>query len=143
MAKDLVVTSRIIIPAQELRFTYARSGGPGGQNVNKVSSKAILRWNVTESSALSEAARKRFIAQNKNRLNDRGEIVISSERYRDQPKNATDCLAKLRALLRTAATPPKKRVPTKAPRAAKESRLKTKRERAEKKSRRREPDLSD
>lgn len=143
MGKDLVVTSRLVVPAAELRFSFARSGGPGGQNVNKVSSKAVLRWNVTSSAAIPDSIRSRFLAQYQNRINEKGDLVVTSERYRDQPRNVADCLAKLRDMLRTAATPPRRRIPTKTPQAVKESRLRTKRETAERKSRRRPPPAAD
>ena len=139
MRKDLVVTSRLVVPALELRFSFARSGGPGGQNVNKVNSKAVLRWNVKSSASISESIRSRFLVQQRNRVNDEGDLVLTSERYRDQLRNVADCLAKLRDMIRAAATPPRRRIPTKTPRGVKESRLRTKRETAEKKSRRRPP----
>ena len=143
MAKDIVVTSRLKIPAAELQFTFARSGGPGGQNVNKVNSKAVLRWNAVESVSLPDSVRQRFQTRYANRVNDRGELVLSSDRYRDQGRNVTDCLSKLREMLRAVAAPPPRRIPTKTPKGAKESRLRTKRETAEKKSRRRPPPVGE
>lgn len=143
VAKDVVVTSRLTIPAAELAFSFARSSGPGGQNVNKVNSKAVLRWNVGASSALSEAVRERFQRKYGTRVNEKGELVLSSDRYRDQGRNVTDCLSKLREMLRAVAAPPRRRIPTKTPKGAKESRLRTKREVSEKKSRRRPPDSAE
>jgi ribosome-associated protein len=143
VVKDLVVTSRLILPGQELQFSFARSGGPGGQNVNKVNSKAVLRWNVKSSASLPESIRSRFLARNKNRVSEDGIFVLTSERYRDQGRNVADCLAKLRDLLREAATPPRRRIPTKLPRAVKESRLRSKRQTSERKSNRRLPPESE
>ena len=76
----LVVNSRIRIPPAELEFTYARSSGPGGQNVNKVSSKALLRWNVTGSPSLPADVRERFLKKNTSRLTTEGDILITSQR---------------------------------------------------------------
>ncbi|MEX2187670.1 MAG: alternative ribosome rescue aminoacyl-tRNA hydrolase ArfB [Pirellulales bacterium] len=129
----LVVNSRIAIPDQELSFTYARSSGPGGQNVNKVNSKAVLRWSLVANTSVPEDVRTRFSAKYRSRITVDGEIVISSERYRDQGRNTADCLDKLRAMLEAVATPPKKRRPTKPSRASRERRLKSKTEQSEKK----------
>ena len=69
----------ISIPLAEIHFTYARSGGPGGQNVNKVASKAILRWHPSASTSLPADVKTRFLARVRNRLNAKGELVISSD----------------------------------------------------------------
>ena len=135
----LVVKEGIAIPLTEFEFTFMRSSGPGGQNVNKVNSKARLRWPVAASPSLDEAVKRRFLAKNARRLTSEGELILTSQRYRDQPKNVADCLEKLRELLLAAASPPKRRRKTKPSRAAKERRLKGKRERSERKERRRPP----
>lgn len=133
----LVINSRIQIPLEEFRFTYARSSGPGGQNVNKVNSKAVLRWAVTESPSLPVDVRSRLLTRIASQLTNEGELVISSDRYRDQPRNREDCLEKVRTMLRAVATPPKKRRPTKPSRASKERRLKSKQTQSQKKQQRR------
>lgn len=135
----LVVKEGLAIPLSEFEFTFMRSSGPGGQNVNKVNSKARLRWPVAASPSLDEGIRRRFLAKNARRLTSEGELIITSQRYRDQPKNVADCLEKLRELLLEAASPPKRRRKTKPSRASKERRLKGKRERSQKKERRRPP----
>jgi ribosome-associated protein len=142
VAATLRVNAQISVPRSELRFSFVRSSGPGGQNVNKVASKAVLRWAVQRSPALPDSVRARFIAQNRRRINDRGELILSSQRYRDQPKNIEDCLAKLRALISSAAIVPRARKKTRVPKAALESRLRQKRVTSEKK-RRRAPPLSE
>ena len=129
----LRVNSRIIIPQSELRFSFVRSSGPGGQNVNKVNSKAQLRWSVTRSESLPEDVRGRVLSRYARRINDRGEIVLTSQRYRDQARNIGDCLTKLREMLAAVATPPKRRKKTRPPKSASESRLRDKRAKAEKK----------
>jgi ribosome-associated protein len=133
------VNAEIAIPRSELRFSFIRSSGPGGQNVNKVASKAVLRWPVARSAALAESVRQRFINRYGRRINERGELLITSQRYRDQAKNIDDCLAKLRELILSVATPPRPRKKTRLPRAAKEARLTDKRAASEKKRRRRPP----
>jgi ribosome-associated protein len=139
-ASSLVrINAEISIPRKELRFSFVRSSGPGGQNVNKVASKAALRWAVTKSASLPESVRNRFVDRYGRRINDRGELLITSDRFRDQAKNIEDCLAKLRDLVLSVARAPRPRKKTRVPRAAKEARLSEKRVAAEKKRRRRPP----
>ena len=83
----LEVTARIQIPDDEFHWSFARSGGPGGQNVNKVASKAILHWNVQDTLCLPVDVKQRFLTQQHTRINAEGELVLSSEKYRDQPRN--------------------------------------------------------
>ena len=99
MARELPVTAEIIIPAAELAWSFTRSSGPGGQNVNKVSSKAILRWKPAESAVISFAWRRRFTERFGNRINDRGEVVIDCGTSRDQSANIAECLDRLRGWL--------------------------------------------
>jgi ribosome-associated protein len=129
----LVVNSRITIPDDELRFSYVRSSGPGGQNVNKVNSKAVLRWSVAANTSVPEDVRGRFVAKYQARLTVDGEIIVTSDRYRDQGRNTEDCREKLRELLLAVAVPPKKRRPTKPTKGARERRLKSKSEQSAKK----------
>lgn len=143
MARDLVVNSRITIPHRELRFSFARSSGPGGQNVNKLNTKAVLRWVPRESVALSEAVLGRFLSQSANRLTEQGEIVLSSDRYRTQGRNIEDCLGRLKALINVAAVPPTIRRITRKPRRANEARLKNKRATSQKKTNRQSGGMQD
>ena len=135
----LDVTARIRIPLSELRFTYARSSGPGGQNVNKVNTKVTVHWPVKTSPSLPEDVRGRFVSRFHRRINKLGELVIYSQRYRDQERNHSDCLDKLRAMLQEVATAPKSRKATRPSRGSKERRLREKKSRSETKSRRRPP----
>ena len=112
----LEVTPRVRIPAWEIRLSYAASGGPGGQNVNKVASKAVLHWSPSASSALSPAEKAYAIPRLRSRLSTDGELVLSADRNRDQPRNVEDVLARLVEVLREALhrdPPRKKSRPTK------------------------------
>lgn len=123
----------IVVPVRELAFQFARSGGAGGQNVNKVSSKAILRWRPGASPSLPPGVRARFLARFGSRLTAEGELVIASDRYRDQPRNVADCVEKLHAMLAEVETPPKRRRPTKPSRAAQARRVDAKKREGRKK----------
>jgi len=93
----MLIDDSITIPDEELKFTFSRSSGPGGQNVNKVNSKATLHWNVVETLCLPEDVRQRFRTQFKTRISQAGDVVLYSQQYRDQPKNVEPCLEQLRA----------------------------------------------
>ena len=121
----------IFIPAEALDWQFARSSGPGGQHVNRTSSKALLRYNARQSPHLPENVRRRFLDREKSRLTRDGEIIITSQRHRDQPKNIADCLAKLSLMLERALVEPKVRRRTKKPRSAIAKRLTGKRLRSE------------
>jgi ribosome-associated protein len=142
-ATVLSVTPAVQIPLSEFEFTYARSSGPGGQNVNKVNSKATLRWNLIGSPSLPEAVRQRFLKRYGSRVTSEGELLITSQRYRDQPRNIEDCLEKLRELLALAAVPPTPRKKTKPTRGSKERRLRDKRVQTTRKEQRRRPRLEE
>jgi ribosome-associated protein len=129
----LVVTPRLKIPLDEFRFTFSRSGGPGGQNVNKVNSKATLRWQARGSPSLSAEVRARMESRYRRRITEQGELLITSQRFRDAGRNAADCLDKLRELLMDIAVGPKVRKPTRPTRASNARRLDGKRQRQRKK----------
>lgn len=112
------------IAYSELHFEFARSGGPGGQHVNKTNSAAILRWNVFATWTFSEDQKARLYK--KLKINQEGEVVIRSEEYRDQEKNKKRCLEKLDEAIDKALFVPKKRKATKPSRAQKEKRIKAK-----------------
>jgi ribosome-associated protein len=127
------------IPLRELDFTFARSSGPGGQNVNKTETKATLRWAVASSSSLPVDVRARFLRAFATRITTQGELVLSSQRHRDRLRNVDDCLEKLAAMLRQVATPRRKRRPTRPSRGAVERRITEKKRQSSAKRERRRP----
>jgi ribosome-associated protein len=110
----LEVHPHLRIPETEFVWSYVRSGGPGGQNVNKVASKAVLRWDVASSPSLPADVKARLRAREANRITAEGELVLTSQRYRDQERNRQDCLDKLREMIARAAA---RRRPGCAPRS--------------------------
>lgn len=137
----LDIDQKLQIPDSELSFSFARSSGPGGQNVNKTNSKAVLVWDFKVNSSMPTAMRLRFLAKYRARVTEDGTIVIASDKYRDQKRNMDDCLEKLAAMLREILIPPKKRRATKPGKGAIERRLKAKKSDATKKQNRRRVDF--
>lgn len=127
----------LLIPAGALEWQFARSGGPGGQHVNRTSSKALLRFDALRSPHLPDDVRRRLLQRERARLTGDGAILISSQRHRDQSRNVADCLEKLAELLERALIVPKTRRGSTTPRAAKAKRLESKHRRSETKRLRR------
>ena len=123
----------VTVPERELEWSAVRSSGPGGQNVNKVSSKVELRFDFETSGSLSAAAKARLRALAKNRLDADGRILIVSQVTRNQPKNLQDARERLVELIAAALVVPKKRRPTKPSKAMKAARLNNKRVKSAKK----------
>ena len=126
----LQITPTLEIPDSELVERFVRSAGPGGQNVNKVSTAGELRFDVARSPSLPEAVRARLLARRDRRLTDDGVLVLSAQRFRTQERNREDARERLGALIAAATVAPKKRIATKPTKGAKERRLGAKRERA-------------
>ncbi len=139
----LVVTRSLRVPRAEFEVTYTHSSGPGGQNVNKVATKARLRWNVVGSPSITDAVRERFLQSYGSRLTNDGDLLLTSQKHRTREKNARDCLERLREMLRAVATPPRKRKKTKPSRRAVQRRLDEKRRKSDRKKQRRRPRRDD
>ncbi len=127
----LTITSTLTIPDEELRFSFSRSSGPGGQNVNKVNSKATLHFSVRHSASLSPGMRERFGQKFGSRLTNDGDVVITSQESRDQPKNVDSCLEKLRQMILEVLHPPKKRRATKPSKGSQRRRVEAKKRRSQ------------
>jgi ribosome-associated protein len=138
----LEINAAIRIPDSELEWTFVRSSGPGGQNVNKVASKAVLRWHLAASASLPDEVKTRLCRLQQKRITNEGDLVLTSQRYRDQGSNVADCLEKLRGYVLQATLVPKVRRPSRPTRGSREARLKEKRHRSTAKGRRR-PSLDD
>lgn len=126
MADPIVITPRIAIDASELEESFVRSAGPGGQNVNKVSSAVQLRFDLTNSPNIPEAMKRRVAVLAGKRLTKAGVLVITANSHRDQPMNRADAQARLVALLQEGAVVPKFRVATRPTLASKRRRLQAK-----------------
>jgi ribosome-associated protein len=135
----LYVNERITIPEAELHWSYSRAGGPGGQNVNKVASKATLRWNMLASLATSALVKSRLTKSHPSLVTTEGEVLITSQEYRDQERNRERCLEKLRDIVLAASTPPKPRFKTKPTKASQRRRLDDKKQQSTKKAHRATP----
>jgi ribosome-associated protein len=126
----LEISPNLTIPDDELVERFVRASGPGGQNVNKVSSAVELRFDAAGSPSLPEDLRARLLARRDRRITDGGVVVISAQRFRTQDRNREDARERLAALIVAAMHVPKKRIATKPSRGAKERRLGAKRERS-------------
>jgi ribosome-associated protein len=118
------------VPEGEFTLEYVRSSGPGGQNVNKTATKAVLRWSVVDSASVPADVKARFLARWASRITLRGEVIVASDRYRDQPRNTADCVAKLDAMVQAVAVAPRVRRPTRPGPAAQDRRVRVKKRRA-------------
>lgn len=131
------INSKLEIPEEQLEWSFARSSGPGGQNVNKVNSKATLRWKPAEG-MLTRAVWRRFQKEAKRYLTTENEVVIQSQEHRDRSQNIESCRTKLRNMLRSALVPPKQRIATRPTLASRRRRLDNKRKKSEKKQMRKD-----
>ncbi len=131
------------IPESELEFRFFRSGGPGGQNVNKVSTAVQMRFDARNSPSLTEPVRARLMKLAGSRLTLDGVILISAVRFRTQERNRADAIARLQAMVDQASVAPTYRVPTRPTRASKERRLDGKAKRSTIKSGRGRPGSDD
>lgn len=130
----IFVTRSISLPEEELQFRFVRASGPGGQNVNKVSSAVELRFDAWRSPSLPDPVRSRLLALAGRRVTNDGVIVIDAQRHRTQERNRADAIERLVELIRQATVVPRVRRPTKPTRGSQERRIAAKKKRSEHKS---------
>ncbi len=139
-AEGLRVTARLVLPRREIALEAARSGGPGGQNVNRTASKVVLRFDVRGSPSLSETQRARLLERLASRLTSGGEIVLHASRHRQRLQNEKDALERLATILREGLRQERVRRTTRPTRGSVERRLRAKERRGALKRRRRGED---
>jgi len=130
----LRITPTCWLDSSEIMFTFVRSPGPGGQNVNKLATAALLRLNIASSASLPEPIRTRLLQILSHRLTQDGDLIIKASRFRTQERNRQDALDRLVHLLHHAAIPPKPRKKTKPTRSSIQERLNTKKKQGKRKS---------
>ena len=138
--KDLWIRGRLTIPASELRETASRSGGPGGQHVNKANTRVTLHWSLAESGALTSEERRRLRSRLRDRVTRAGNLVVHASRHRSRARNRELARERLAELVREALRTERKRVPTRESASSKRRTLDAKRRRSEKKRGRRRVD---
>lgn len=126
----IVINSRLSLPDDAVKFTFSRSGGPGGQNVNKVSTRATLWFDISGSPYLSDSQKERVIQRLGNRVSKEGVVQVVSMQFRTQKANREDALRRFSALLAASLYEKPRRKKTGVPRRAKESRLQSKKRRS-------------
>lgn len=126
MKNDVPIKNGIVIPAHELDITASRSGGAGGQNVQKTSTRITVRWNVKNTNALTPEQKERVMHKLQARLTVEGDLIIHNSVSRSQEQNKRLALGNLAQVVAKALHVPKKRMKTRVTKAAKESRLKAK-----------------
>lgn len=126
MKNDLFIKSNITIPEDELEITASRSGGAGGQHVNKTDTKITVRWNIKNSNALADEQKQLIFDNLQSRITLDGDLIVHNSESRSQQQNKKNALNNLTAIIRNALHVRKKRIATKISKSLKEARLKSK-----------------
>jgi ribosome-associated protein len=126
MSDGIFIKDGIIIPESEIEITASRSGGPGGQNVNKTSTRITVRWNIKNSTALSIEEKERVMQKLSSKISGEGDLIINNSASRSQDQNKKNALENLAAEIAKALIIPKKRTKTRISKSSKEARLHTK-----------------
>ena len=138
--EPLRVNARWVIPAEELAVSFARAGGPGGQNVNKVATKVVLRFDLESSESVGDVRRARLRERLASRLTKEGVLLLHASRFRERARNLEDARERLSELLRAGLQVPRARKATRPTRSSKRRRLEAKRRKGARKRERRGPD---
>jgi len=107
--RRFILPKDVYLPLDRISFNFARSSGPGGQNVNKLNTKSEARFHVDSADWIEPEVRKRIHEYHGNRVNKDGELIVTSQEHRTQMRNKDDCITKLRELIAEASVPPKDR----------------------------------
>jgi ribosome-associated protein len=137
--QSIAVTDILSVPSDEIHFTFVHASGPGGQNVNKVATAAVLRFDIRNNTSLPPEIRDKLAKTAGAQVTNDGVLVIRSQKFRTQERNRQDAIHRLTALIKKASYTPKKRVKTKPTHTSQQKRLEQKKQRSGKKSFRKSP----
>lgn len=141
MKEDLPIKNGVVIPGYEIEITASRAGGPGGQHVNKASTRITVRWNIKQTTALSDVQKERVLQNLASRVTEDGDLIIHSGASRSQQQNKKEALDRLIKIVGRALYIPKKRMKTRVSKEAKETRLREKKLRSDVKKMRSKKDF--
>jgi len=131
------------VPEEEIEISFGRSSGPGGQNVNRRDTKAILRWKIEDSTVFTDEEKDKIREVLANRINKEDILIVEAQKERMQLRNKEIALEKLNQLIEDALKPEEERIPTKPTKASKERRITGKKKTAQKKESRQKPDVGE
>lgn len=129
MTNTIIINNYTAIPSSEISFRFSRSGGPGGQNVNKLETKVELLFDVVNSAGLTEEQKQRILVREKNRIDGEGILSVTAQESRSQSANRESAVEKFIAILSGALAKRKKRIKTRASKASREKRIEGKKRR--------------